>query len=385
MITKVITFASRQPEIPRCAVIDLVFDDTTVPSEYKSGSELKNKDGTWSYTFHIQEEDLVDIEAEDILSCNLVDPFYEGCVEEYECDLLGVSCFNPEIVVEIDELGEDDMVAMAFEPDLCERHCLAMMDPRVFNDIDVFPPGTPTPPPTPTPTSEESPTPPPTPDPSTPLGSPPPSEFTPTPPPTPSPTPEFTTPPPTPSVSSFPPPTTPPPTTPPPTPTPSPTVTPSASLAPSPSPSPSDSEVPPATPTPSPSEEPMAEITSIIILNDSTFYVTGDEGKSFILFYGSPDMPNSCRLWFNTGTEVAPVNSDNFTQEVTIGSSASAEDIAGTLASILETMMIGPTDPWSASSVGTTVTVTDSFEESRTDAVDVDAGVSITVIQQGNG
>lgn len=221
MITRVITFATRQPEIPRCKVVDLVFDDVTILSEYKSGSELKNYDGTWSYTFHIQTEDLNGVEEEDILSCNLTDPFYEGCLEDAECDVLEVVCFLPDEVSIITELGEDDMSIMATEHADCTRHCLAVLDPRLFNDIDIFPPGTPTPVPTPTLTATPTPvTPPPTPTP-TPTPLPTPTIFTPV--PTPTPTPPFT-PPPTPSGTLE--------LTPVPTPSPTPTASPTPSLTP---------------------------------------------------------------------------------------------------------------------------------------------------------
>lgn len=134
---KTIKFATRQAEIRSCDLVNLKVSAGNVPSEYIPGSELHNDDGTWSYQFLIQEEDLPgSTTLQDINECALVEPFWacaeadEEEEEAEECATRSITCFDALEVIET--LAEGDMVAIVRHDEECDTYCLGMMNPYDF-------------------------------------------------------------------------------------------------------------------------------------------------------------------------------------------------------------------------------------------------------------
>lgn len=178
--TVTIQFAIRREEIVPCGIVTLYVHLGSFQAEYVSGSEVHNDNGTWSYTFVIQSEDLPEgVEIEDIESCNLVAP-YVDCDQSPPgtCSMALVNCFANLPVVTW--LSDESKVGLIIPYEECELQCLAMGDPEDFYEE---PPAstplmTPTPsePPTPPATPTDIPTPPPqTTPPPTPVETPPPT------------------------------------------------------------------------------------------------------------------------------------------------------------------------------------------------------------------
>lgn len=142
---KTLTFTERQTGIAPCGVVFLHTDLGPVRAEYLSGSELKVDTG-WSYQFLIQEEDLNGGQLlTDIQNCNIVDPFWEcnDCCgddeDEDDCEAVRrIGCFdNIEI---IEELGDNDFVAILRHNEECDVYCLAAMNPYDFVAAGLTPP-----------------------------------------------------------------------------------------------------------------------------------------------------------------------------------------------------------------------------------------------------
>lgn len=135
---KTITFASRQMAIAGCGIINLKFAEGDLRSEYISGSEVHNDDGSWSYTFLVQEEDLPgSLLLADVKSCNIVEPYWtcfsddEEAIEDEECEIRNVSCFSaPEL---IETLTVDDFVPVLRHNLECDTYCLGMMNAYDFS------------------------------------------------------------------------------------------------------------------------------------------------------------------------------------------------------------------------------------------------------------
>lgn len=133
---KTFTFAARQPEIAECGVVFLKFTEGDLRAEYLSGSEVKNEDGTWSYQFLIQEDDLpAGLTLDEAASCNVIAPYWSCVTEEEEeegddCQYRTIRCFDDIPIIE--GFGENDMIPILQHDEDCDTWCLAAMNPYDF-------------------------------------------------------------------------------------------------------------------------------------------------------------------------------------------------------------------------------------------------------------
>lgn len=124
---KDLSFAQRQESIPACGVILLKMAEGDVRAEYLSGSELQNEDGSWRYSFLVNEADLPGgVELEDVREANIIEPYWE-CPEaeevpEDECPARTIRCF--EAIEDAVEIEDDDFIGVLRFDEECDVWCL---------------------------------------------------------------------------------------------------------------------------------------------------------------------------------------------------------------------------------------------------------------------
>jgi hypothetical protein len=126
----------------------------------------------------------------------------------------------------------------------------------------------------------------------------------------------------------------------------------------------------------------QAEITEFDFdgITGTTFNTAG--AALYVRLFGPSDA--EFYFWFNTGTESDPAVSGTAIEVGTatgLNPSSSSSDIAGYFAGVVQDY--NTNGNWSASAAGSITTVTDQSNAARTDGTGGNAGVTVTVTQQG--
>lgn len=134
-VIKTLSFAARQDELPACYVVNLKFAEGDLRAEYVSASELQKTDGSWAYSFLINELDLpAGLTMDEVRNANIIAPYWE-CPEvtppsEDECPARAITCFDS--ITSIDNMGEGDEVAVLVFDEECEKWCLRRISKSYF-------------------------------------------------------------------------------------------------------------------------------------------------------------------------------------------------------------------------------------------------------------
>ncbi len=123
--SRTINFAERQAGIPVAGVINLILGAGNLRAEYTTGSEVRLDNGTWSYTFLVQEEDLPGgVLLTDSFQSLMVEPYWATLEESEEdaCPTRAVICFDS--IPAAEGINEGDTFLLLRHDEECDIYCL---------------------------------------------------------------------------------------------------------------------------------------------------------------------------------------------------------------------------------------------------------------------